>query len=103
MRFFIIVGLAAVMMLGCDHVGSLDEDVGPNTDSDSDADTDTGTDTDSDTDADTDTDADIDADTDSDTDTDTGVLHCRVLQLRYRGSRLLHKCGRRPGGLLNRI
>ena len=72
MRFFIIVGLAAVMMLGCDHVGSLDEDVGPNTDSDSDADTDTGTDTDSDTDADTDTDADIDADTDSDTDTDTG-------------------------------
>lgn len=63
MKYSIIIGFAAVMMLGCDHVDGLDEDVG--------SDVDTGSDTDIDTDTGTDTDTDIGADTDTDIGTNT--------------------------------
>ena len=60
MRYFVIIGFVAVMMLGCDHVDGLIEDVG------SDVDTDSNTDIDSDTYTGTDTDTDIETDTDTD-------------------------------------
>ena len=64
MRYFKVIGFVAVMMLGCDHVDGLDEDVGSDVDTDSDADTDIDTDSDTDTEADTDTGDDTDIDND---------------------------------------
>ena len=73
MRYFTVVGFIAVMVLGCDHVDGLDDDVGSDvdTDSDSDSDSDSDVDTDTDTDIENDTDTDIDADTDTDIGPDT--------------------------------
>ncbi len=68
MRCFTVIGFVAVMMLGCDHVDGLDEDVGSDVDTDSDADTDIDTDSETDSDADSDTDSDADSDMDTDTD-----------------------------------
>ena len=61
------------MMLGCDHVDNLDEDVGSDVDTDTDADSDTDTETEYDTDTGnlTDTDTDIIDDTDTDIGSDT--------------------------------
>ncbi len=57
-KHFLVSGLAAAMVFGCHHIGSLDRDAGPDADTDTDTDADTDTDTDTDTDADTDTDTD---------------------------------------------